>query len=74
MKSDHALLQSQFAQLDSANRAWQQFFDDQQFLLKKSFEKYLDLDENSSFEDILRRIVEQLEQNKPSNGVDRPGR
>ncbi len=57
---DLALLQSQCTQLDSANRAWQTFYDNQIDLLKTKFREYIQFDDNLNFEQIIELIVTEL--------------
>ena len=54
--------------MNTANQAWQQFFDNQLNFLRDQFKDYLDLDKDTNFDQIIRKIATELEkQNQPSS-------
>jgi len=52
----------QCAQLDEANRAWQQFHQNQLEIFRNKLQDWILLDENSTLEQIAQQIVTQLDQ------------
>ena len=46
--------------LETANQAWQQFYDNQIDFLKEKLQNSIPLDDNLSFEQIIQLIVTQL--------------
>lgn len=48
------------SQLDETNRAWQQYQQNQLDLLRNQLENCLSLNSNSSFDDLVREIVDQV--------------
>ena len=54
------LLQTQCTQLDTANQAWQQFYDNQLNFLRNQFKDYLDLEKDTNFDQIIRKIATEL--------------
>ncbi|CAF3466351.1 unnamed protein product [Rotaria sp. Silwood2] len=64
LTQDYILLENQYTQLDNANRAWQQFYDNQIDLLKNKFKDYLDFDENLNFDQIIQIIATKLDEQK----------
>ncbi len=64
IKQDYLLLQNQCTQLDNANRAWKQFYDNQMDLIKNKFQDYLDFDENLNFDQIFQIIATEFQQQK----------
>ena len=53
-------LQNQCAQLDTANRAWQTFYDQQINSLKETFKNHVQLSDDPNFEQIIQSVVAQL--------------
>ena len=47
VEQDLTLLQGQCTQLESANQAWQTFYEDQIDLLKEKFQNHIQFDEKS---------------------------
>ncbi|CAF0830686.1 unnamed protein product [Adineta ricciae] len=62
LKLDVTRLTLQCAQLDEANRAWQQFHQNQLELLRERFQGWFQIDPNSSFEQIIQQIFVHLNQ------------
>ncbi|CAF0778122.1 unnamed protein product [Rotaria sordida] len=55
-----AFLTTQCAQLDEANRAWQQYQEAQLQNFRSKLHDYFSIDENTSFDMIAQQIVEQI--------------
>ena len=68
LKQDYILLKTQCTELDNANRAWQQFYQNQIDLLKNQLKDYLDFDQNLNFDQIIQIIAVELEQKKQLKG------
>ncbi|CAF4691400.1 unnamed protein product, partial [Rotaria sp. Silwood2] len=64
LTQDYILLENQYTQLDNANRAWQQFYDNQIDLLKNKFKDYLVFDENLNFDQIIQIIATKFDEQK----------
>ncbi|CAF0953552.1 unnamed protein product [Adineta ricciae] len=64
LKLDVTRLTLQCAQLDEANRAWQQFHQNQLELLRDRFQGWFQIDPNSSFEQIIQQIFTHLNQSR----------
>ncbi|CAF1495089.1 unnamed protein product, partial [Rotaria sp. Silwood1] len=62
LQQDYILLENQCIQLDNANRAWQQFYDNQIDLLKNKFKDHLDFHKNLDFDQILQIIATKLDE------------
>ena len=60
VEQDLTLLQGQCTQLESANQAWQTFYEDQIDLLKEKFQNHIQFDENPDFEQIIQLIATAL--------------
>jgi len=70
IKQNYILLQNQCTQLDNANRAWQQFYDNQMEMIKNQFKDYLDFDKNLNFDQIIQMIASEFQkQNSPSGKI-----
>ena len=55
-----AILTAQRAQLDQANRAWQQYQQTQLDNFRSKLVDYLPIDEHTSFDEIAQQIVDQI--------------
>ncbi|CAF1477950.1 unnamed protein product, partial [Rotaria sordida] len=62
LKQDYILLENQYIQLDNANQAWQQFYDNQIDLLKNKFKDYFDFDKNLNFDQIIQIIATKFDE------------
>jgi hypothetical protein len=62
LRTELSALTAQCAQLDEANRAWQQYHQNQLELFRKNLEDWIFLDENSTLEQIGQQIINQLDQ------------
>ncbi|UJR33572.1 hypothetical protein I4U23_021010 [Adineta vaga] len=62
MKEDLVLLQNQCGELDSANRAWQLFYNQQIDVVKNKLKDYISFNDNSTFDEIIQIIVDEFEQ------------
>jgi hypothetical protein len=68
LQEENLVLQNQCTQFDNANRAWQQFYDNQLNFLKNQFKDYLDFDKDLNFDQIIRTIATELEKQIHSSG------
>jgi hypothetical protein len=62
LRTNLSNLTAQCAQLDEANRAWQQFHENQLGIFRNKLQDWILLDENSTLEQIAQQIVIQLDQ------------
>src|SRR5579863_4444060 len=60
LRENVVALTTQCAQLDAANRAWQQYQQTQLDNFKTKLQDYLPDDENTSFDEIAQQIVDQI--------------
>ena len=56
-------MQSQCEQLDTANQAWQQFYDNQLNLIRDQLKDHVEFDPKSDFTQMIQTIASQLETN-----------
>lgn len=61
-------LQNQCAQLDNANRAWQQFYDNQLDFLREQLKDHIHFEEDSDFNQIIQNVVAQLKKPHSTSG------
>lgn len=61
-------MQSQCEQLDTANRAWQQFYDNQLNLIRDPLKDYVEFDPKSDFTQMIQTIAAQLQTNHQRSG------
>lgn len=59
-----ALLTSQCAQLDEANRSWQQYQQTQLHDFQTKLHDYLPISEDASYDEIMQHIIQQLAKQK----------
>ena len=62
LRNNLSALTAQCAQLDEANRAWQQYHQTQLENLRKQLQDWIFLDENDTLEQIGQRIIQQFDQ------------
>jgi chromosome segregation ATPase len=62
LRTNLSNLTAQCAQLDEANRAWQQFHQNQLEIFRNKLQDWILLDENSTLEQLAQQIVIQLDQ------------
>jgi t-SNARE complex subunit (syntaxin) len=55
-----AVLTAQCAQLDAANRAWQQYQETQANSFRSKLQDFLPIDENVSFDEIPQQLIDQI--------------
>jgi hypothetical protein len=60
LRENVTILTAQCAQLDEANRSWQQYQQTQLESFRTKLLDYLPLDENISLNDIVQQIIEQI--------------
>ena len=65
VQENFLFLQNQCAQLDDANRAWQQFYDNQLDFLREQLKDYIHFEADSTFNQIIQTIVVQLQKTHP---------
>jgi hypothetical protein len=66
LQTNLALLTTQCARFDEANRAWQQFHQNELESFRNKLQDWISLDVNSNLEQYAQQIVTQLEQDKHS--------
>ena len=66
LRENFAILTTQYAQLDEANRAWQLYHQTQLETFKNKLHGYLPVAENVSFDDIAQQIVDQITKERES--------
>lgn len=67
-QENYLFLQSQCTQLDTANRAWQQFYDNQLNLIRDQLKDYVEFDPKSDFTQMIQTIASQLQTNHQTSG------
>jgi hypothetical protein len=60
LRENFAVLTSQYAQLNDANRAWQGFHQSQLDNFRTKVQDCIQLDEDLSFDEIAQQIVDQI--------------
>ncbi len=60
LRDNLAILTSEYAQLNEANRAWQQYQQSQFDNFRAKLHEYLPIDEHTSFDEIAQEIVDQV--------------
>ena len=64
LRQNLAVLTAQCAQLDEANRAWQQYQQTQLENFRNKLQDYLSFDENISFDQIAQLIIDQIDKER----------
>jgi hypothetical protein len=62
LRTDLVSLTTQCAQLDEANRAWQQFHQNQLEIFRNKLQDWILFDDNSNLEQIAQQVIVQLDQ------------
>ena len=62
LRTDVATLTAQCAQLDEANRAWQQYHQNELESFRKKLQNWILFDEKSTLEQIAQEIIVHLDQ------------
>jgi hypothetical protein len=60
LRDNLAILTSEYAQLNEANRAWQDFHQSQLDNFRKKVQDYIQIDDDFSFDQIAQQIVDQI--------------
>jgi hypothetical protein len=71
LRENAVVLTARCAQLDEANRAWQQYHQTQSDDFRRKLQDYLPMDENTSLDEIAQQIVDHFNKERHDfNGRD----